>query len=103
MLIYLASQVILTANNMPRVSFQDFAVKQFVLGVIMPIFYAIITVVAAFLFNSSAGAITFSLGLIVLPALVKMFPNFIQRILLPIFPQTVIHSLSGLVRKSSAE
>lgn len=73
MLTYLASQVILTANNMPRVSFQDFAVKQFVLGVIMPIFYAIITVVAAFLFNSSAGAITFSLGLIVLPALVKMF------------------------------
>ncbi len=103
-LAYLASQMILTANEMPRVSFQDSAVRRFVFGImVMPIFYTIITVAAAFLLNSSAGAIIFSFGLMVLPALIKMFSNTVQRIFLPIFPQSAIHNLSGLVKEGSAE
>ncbi len=103
-LAYLASQLILTVNDMPRVTLQDLAVRQFILGVMtMPIFYAIITVAAVFLFNSGAGAITFSLGVMALPALIKMFSNSIQRTLLPVFPQSAIHNLSGLVKEGSAE
>ena len=102
LLSYLASRMILTANNMPEVSLQDFTVRRFVLGVmVMPVFYTIITAAAVFLFNGSAGAITFSLGIMILPALVKMFSNTVQRILLPIFPQSAIHSLSGAVKKDS--
>ncbi len=103
-LAYLASQLILTVNDMPRVTLQDLAVRQFILGVMtMPIFYAIITVAAVFLFNSGAGAITFSLGVMALPALIKMFSNSIQRTLLPVFPQSAIHSLAGVVKKGSGE
>lgn len=54
-------------------------------------------------FNSSAGAITFLFGVIVIPALVNMFSDSIQKILLPFFPQSAIHSLSGAVEKGSAE
>lgn len=103
-LTYLTSQLILTVNKMPLVTLKDIAVRQFILGVmVMPIFYALITVATTFLFKSSAGAITFSLSLMALPALVKMFSDSIQTILLPIFPQSAIHSLSGAVEKGSAE
>jgi ABC-type transport system involved in multi-copper enzyme maturation permease subunit len=104
LLSYSTSQLILAANKMPLVTLRDNAVRQFIIGVmIMPLFYAIITVAATFIFKSSAGAITFSLVVMIIPALVKMFSDSIQRILLPIFPQTAIHSLSGAVEKGSAE
>ena len=35
-----------------------------------------------------------------LPALIKMFSNPIQRTLLPVFPQSAIHSLAGVVKKA---
>lgn len=63
----------------------------------MLLFYVIITVAVTFIFKSSAGAITFSLFVMIIPALVKMFSDSIQRILLLIFPQTAIHNLSGAV------
>lgn len=104
LLTYLTSQLILVVNSMPLLTLTDNAVRQFIIGVmIMPIFYALITVAATFLFKSSAGAITFSLGVMVMPAIVKMFSHSIQKILLPIFPQSAIHSLSGAVEKGSAE
>ena len=101
---YLASQLILTANNIPVLSLKDNKVRQFISGVmIMPAFYTIITVAAVLLFNSGAGAITFSLAIMALPALIKMFSSSIQRVLLPVFPQSAIHSLAGVVKKGSAE
>jgi ABC-type transport system involved in multi-copper enzyme maturation permease subunit len=69
----------------------------------MPIFYSLIKVATTFIFKSSAGGITFSLGIMGIPALVKMFSGSIQKILLPIFPQSAIHSLSGAVGKGSTE
>lgn len=101
---YLASQVILAANQMPAVSLQDAAARQFIAGVVMmPVFYAVITAAAAFLFSSGAGAAAFALGVMALPALVKMFSDPVQHVLLPIFPQSAIHSLSGIANEASAE
>lgn len=42
-------------------------------------------------------------AVMVMPALVKMFSESIQKILLPIFPQSAIHSLLGAVERGSAE
>lgn len=104
LLIYLTSRLILVANGMPLVSIKDIAVRQFIFGVmVMPVFYTIITVATTFLFNNSSGAITFTIGVMAIPALVKMFSDSIQKILLPIFPQSAIHSLSGAVEKGSFE
>lgn len=104
LLTYVASQLILKVNGMPLTSLQDSAVRQFVLGVmVMPIFYGLITVAAAFIFNSSAGAITFSLGIMVIPAFIKMFSDVVQKLLLPILPQSAIHSLTGAVEKGTFE
>ena len=60
-------------------------------------FYAVITVVAVSLFNSSVRAITFSLGVLLLPALIKML-IFPYRNIIANFPQSAIHSLSGIVK-----
>lgn len=103
-LTYLISQVILAVNRMPLVTLKDIAVRQFIFGVmIMPIFYTLIAVAATFIFKSSAGAITFSLAIMGIPALVKMFSESTQKVLLPIFPQSAIHNLSGAVEKGSTE
>ena len=101
-LIYLTSQLILLANGMPGVSFQSTGIRQFVSGVsVMPVFYCLLTVGATFIFKSSGGGITFSLGMIALPALIKMFSDVVQKIFLPVLPQSAIHSLSGVVDKGS--
>lgn len=82
----------------------DSAILQFMSDVfVMPIFYIIITVAFTFLFKNSAGGITFTLGIMVLPSLVKMFPDSIQRLFLPIFLQSAIHSISGVLEQGSPE
>lgn len=101
---YWASGLILAVNQMPGISLQDAAVRQFVAGVCaMPVFYAVLTVAAVFIFNHSAGGIAFALGVLALPALINMFSNPIQNLLLPIFPQSALHSLSGIASEGSAE
>lgn len=103
-LTYLAGQLILLANGRAMVSLADPFLRQFILGTLfMPVFYCILTVAAVFVFRSSGGAITFSLGIMFVPALVKMFSQSIQKIILPLLPQASLHSLSGTASKGSYE
>lgn len=103
-LLFLSTQLILAANGMQLIELTDSAILQFMSDVfVMPIFYTIITVAATFLFKNIAGGITFTLGIMVLPSLVKMFPDSIQRLFLPIFPQSAIHSISGVLEQGSPE
>ncbi|KAB1435949.1 ABC transporter permease [Candidatus Galacturonibacter soehngenii] len=100
----LAGQLILVANGRPMVSLADPFLRQFILGTLfMPVFYCLLTVAAVFVFRSSGGAITFSLGIMFVPALVKMFSQSIQKIILPLLPQASLHSLSGTASKGSYE
>ena len=103
-LTFLAGQLILLANGRPMVSLADPFFRQFILGTLfMPVFYCLLTVAAVFVFRSSGGAITFSLGIMFVPALVKMFSQSIQKIILPLLPQASLHSLSGIASKGSYE
>ncbi|WP_080874650.1 hypothetical protein [Oceanobacillus timonensis] len=89
---------------MPLASLADTDIRQFVLGVLlMPIFYCLLTVAATFLFKSSGGGIAFSIIILAIPALIRMFPGSIQQALLPVTPQSAIHSLSGTTGSESFE
>ncbi|MTI46384.1 ABC transporter permease [Sporosalibacterium faouarense] len=103
-LTYLTSQLILSVHGMSRIAFQNANLRQFLLGVsVMPVFYCLLAVAATFIFESSGGSITFSLGIMAIPALIKMFSSTIQKLVMPILPQSAIHSLSGVAEQNSFE
>lgn len=79
-------------------------VMQFAAGCIfMPLFYALMTVCAAFFSRSSAVGITIPFIIIFLPAITKLFPQSVQNIFIPILPASAIHSLSGAAEKGTLE
>jgi ABC-type transport system involved in multi-copper enzyme maturation permease subunit len=101
---FFAGQLILIFNGRPLASIADPSLRQFIFGTfVMPVFYCVLTVAALFIFRNSGGAITFSLGIMFVPALVKMFSQSIQKIVLPLLPQASLHSLSGTALKGSYE
>ncbi|WP_152656124.1 ABC transporter permease subunit [Oceanobacillus sp. CFH 90083] len=103
-LIYLSSQIILMMNNMAAASLADADIRQFVLGVVlMPVFYCLLTVAATIFFKNSGGGIAFSIIVMVMPALINMFSDTVQKVLLPVMPQSAIHSLSGSAAEGSFE
>lgn len=95
-LIYLTSQWILMFNNMTTASLGNADISRFTLGVaLMPVFYSLLTVAATFFFKNSGSSVAFSLVVMNVPALINMFSDSVQKILLPLMPQSAIHSLSG--------
>lgn len=100
----LASQSLLTLHGMPPLFPLDAAAMRMLAGVAaMPIFYCLLTVAAAFLLWSGAGAITFSLGALAAQAVVGILPEGVQSLLLPITPQAAIHNLAGMSPAGSME
>lgn len=96
-LAYLASQLLLVMNGMPPLPLLEASTIQMLLGVMaMPIFYCLLAVAAAFAFWSSAGAVTFTLGVLATQAIVGILPESVQSILLPVTPQAAIHNLAGM-------
>ncbi|MCT1902792.1 ABC transporter permease [Oceanobacillus sojae] len=103
-LIYLSSQIILMMNNMDAANLTNTDIRQFVLGMmVMPMFYCLLTVAATIFFKSSGGGMAFSIIVMAVPALINMFPDTVQKILLPFMPQSAIHSLSGTAAEGSFE
>lgn len=103
-LAYLLSQLLLAIYGMPPLSLGEANTMQMAAGVMaMPVFYSLITVAAVFAFGSSAGAITFALGLLATQAVVGILPEGVQSILLPITPQAAIHNLAGMSPPGSLE
>lgn len=101
---YFASQIILISNGLPTVSLLDNSLRQFVLGsMVMPVFYSLLTVAAIFIFRNSGGAITFSLGVMLIPGLINMLSDNIQMLIKPILPVSSLHSLSGIAEVGSFE
>lgn len=101
---FVAGQLVLVFNGMPMASLKDHCLIQLIIGsAIMPVFYCMLTVASTFIFMSSPGGITFSFVVLLIPALVRMFPLSVQKLMMPILPQSAIHSLSGTASASSYE
>ena len=79
-------------------------VMRFVLGCIfMPITYTVLTTSSAIFFRSTAGGIVSAIFIMFLPSLIKIFPEFIQEIFVPMVPTTAIHSLAGVAEIGGME
>lgn len=103
-LAYLVSQLLLWMNGLPLLSLAEADTLRMLVGVMtMPIFYCLLTVAATFMFWSSAGAITFTLGAFATQAIVRILPRGVQSMLLPITPQAAIHNLAGMSPPGSFE
>ena len=86
------SQIIMSFNSMGRLElFTQASLLKMIGSLLMIIVYSLLSATVIFFGQSAAVGITFSLGLMFLPALVRMFPEFIGDILLPIFPETSIN------------
>lgn len=79
-------------------------VMRFFLGCIfMPITYTVLITCSAIFFRSTAGGIVSVISIMFLPSIIKIFPDFIQEVFVPILPATSIHSLAGVVEIGGIE
>lgn len=96
MLIFAADQLIISFLTLePLPLFDTFLFSQLLSTIAMPVFYALLSAAAAFYTQNAAGGITFSLGVMFLPALINMFPEELADAVLPLFPQDAFHVLSS--------
>ena len=103
-LTYFAGYLILKLNGLSIDAFEVVTLRQFSIGcLIMPIFYCLLTVAATFIFRNSAGAITFSLGVVLLPGLINLFSSSLRQWIIPIMPMSAFHSLAGVAKPGSYE
>ena len=73
-------------------------VFKFVVGcTLMPIFYTLITVCASFMMRSTAFGIVIPGIVLFLPVITELLPFAMQKVVTPILPASVIHSISGRV------
>lgn len=104
LLTFLSGQIILSGNGMNMVLLSSPELLQLLVGcAVMPIFYCLLTVCLTFLFQSSAGSISFTLGVMLLPAFITWFSAPVQQALLPIMPRSALHSLAGLAEQGTPE
>ena len=68
---------------------------------LMVIFYTMISAIGTFLIQSMAGGAVISLGLMFLPGLIRMFPEFVGNTILPILPESAINSFMDITKQSS--
>lgn len=79
-------------------------VMRFLFGcMFMPITYVVFATSAAFFFRSTAGGIVISILIMFLPSFIKIFPDFIQKVFVPIIPASAIHSLAGIAEIGGME
>ncbi len=90
--IFIIDQFILSVNNMDKLSFFNTALLIKLIGaVIMPLFYSLLSMAGTFYTQLASGGITFALGVMFIPALIKMFPANFSDIILPILPENSLH------------
>lgn len=99
--IFLIDQFVLSIYNLDRLPFfeQTVVIKLFGI-IIMPIFYSLLSATGAFYMKSASGGITYALGVMFLPALIKMFPAHFSDVTLSIFPEKSLHMFSEINTKS---
>ena len=71
--------------------------------ILMPIFYALLTVCATFSARNTAMGIIAPVFVLFLPALAKLFPEMLQSTIIPALPASAIHMISGVAEKGDLE
>src|SRR5690625_3699931 len=85
-LMFIIDQFILSINNMDRLSLLNQALFIKLIGaVIMPIFYSLLSMAGTFYTQLASGGVTFALGVMFMPALIKIFLEYLSDVVLPIF------------------
>lgn len=96
------SQLIMSFNNMGHLELLNQpSLLKMIGSLLMVVVYSLLSATVIFFGQSAAVGITFSLALMFLPALVRMFPEFVGDILLPIFPETSINAFVDLSSQSN--
>lgn len=67
----------------------------------MVLFYSLLSAAGVFYLQSTSGGIAFALGVMFLPALIKMFPPEVSSILLPIFPEKSLYAIINIHAEGS--
>src|SRR5690625_3041498 len=92
-LLLAGTQLIAAANGVSGLSSAKSSIFLTIIGsIIMVLFYGTLSAAGTFYFQSSAGGITFALGVMFLPALIQMFPADAAEPLLAIFPENALHA-----------
>lgn len=93
--IFAIDQFVLTVYNLDRLPFyeQTLFIKLFG-AVIIPVFYSLLSATGVFYMKSAAAGITYALGVMFLPALIKMFPANFSGVTLSVFPEKALHMFS---------
>ena len=93
LLFLIINQFILYMNDIGGLSLFDINLITKIIGsVVMVLFYSLLSAAGTFYIQSTSGGIAFSLGVMFLPALIKMFPADVSNLLLPIFPEKSLHA-----------
>ena len=71
--------------------------------IVMPVFYALLTVCATFSARNTAGGIVAPMFVLFLPALAKLFPKMLETTTIPALPASAIHVLMGTAEAGSLE
>src|SRR5690625_87601 len=87
-IIVIIDYFILMINNMDGLFFNHVLLVKLIGAVIMPVFYSLLSMAGTFYMQSASGGIIFALGVMFIPALIKMFPANFSDVILPIFPES---------------
>lgn len=91
LLFLVIDQLVLSINDMSGLSTFTTNVNAKIIGsIIMVLFYSLLSASGTFYLQSSFGGVAFALGVMFLPAIIKMFPADISDIILPIFPEDAL-------------
>lgn len=97
LVIFGLDQFVLFANNMGLISFSDQGLLPKLIGaIILPFFYSLLSVAGTFFLQSAAGGIVFAIGVMFLPAFIKLFPESISDGILTVFPEKSLHTLTEI-------
>ncbi|EGO8342947.1 TPA: hypothetical protein IUW96_001059 [Enterococcus faecalis] len=89
-------QLVLSMYEMQTIPlFHQTVLSKLIGTLFMVIFYSILSATGSFYFQSVSGGITFSLGIMFIPALVKLFPEGFSELFLSFLPEK---SLSTLIK-----
>ena len=90
-------QLVLSMYEMQTIPLFHQTVLSKLLGTLfMVLFYSILSATGSFYFQSVSGGITFSLGIMFIPALVKLFPKGFSELFLSFLPEKSLSTLNKI-------
>src|SRR5699024_10726405 len=97
LIIFGLDQLVLFANNMDTVSLNNQALQsKLIWTVVLPLFYSLLSTAGTFFFRTAAGGIMFAIGVMFLPALIKLFPASFSDMALMLLPEKSLHALTEM-------